>query len=81
MQMLPLLEATSVEHREPQCLLTLTRSLKAPPRISSFCVCDHARVLFVYEPSVNCVIIAYLLRRCPKPENTVLRRRGAHIYK
>jgi len=46
MQMLPLLAATSVEHRRPQCLLTLARSLEIPPRISSFFVC--ARVLFAY---------------------------------
>jgi len=47
--MLSVMPATSVEHTEPQCLLTLARSLKTPPpphRISSFCVC--ARVLFVY---------------------------------
>ena len=31
MNMLPLMAATSFEHRGPQCLLTLTRSTSPPP--------------------------------------------------
>ena len=37
MQMLPLMAATSFEHRGPQCLVTLGRSTSPPLDISSLC--------------------------------------------
>ena len=50
MQMLPLTAAASLEHRGPQCLLTLTRST-SPPR-SVPCACVLVSPLY-YKPSVK----------------------------